>query len=597
MRGVVLKPARLFRLAINSCRVLAFSLVALACCLSSSGQNSGSAISKDKLIALKNSGLGDAVLIEQIKKDGINFEMNADTTLELKKAGFSDDVLEALLQGGDKAPSTELARAAQDNSVAGLYKAGRFPELADRLRLALKENPTDYKAHALLIMTLLKMKQNDAAHAEFQQLAAHDQDPAATHYVSQVKALLDSLQATEEAKSKLIAAVKNGRVTEANAIVDQLPASLTQKELLRINLDVYKGKFDQARERFSRIPFATFVEKERSSKILKNIGATEAAYTNLMSRIEFYLHSSMAPVRCSFPLSSALQSAAYYPQYADYDKKLAAMSSNEYVALVGNLNRLVPLNDDARNLSFHAELLTGNYEALELLGDKLLRDNGSIRVPFFGRDKYFQLVIDSERKHIFTEPDPHPFKMEYMNKYNEDYWAEWVPFDLPFDQIKSLSQKAGHWRVGISSEREQIVQKSYALKFEPNGVAPNYGLMNILYCTSGEKAEMTVTRNLGQYVLHVIGNKSIKTDLADHSKAAGAPNGLLTGLLIAGASMSSNPSLRDEAIEGLQADQAQQTANFQAQQAAWDSFTTQDTFDFIETDAFTGLEELLGVLK
>jgi hypothetical protein len=62
--------------------------------------------------------------------------------------------------------------------------------------------------------------------------------------------------------------------------------------------------------------------------------------------------------------------------------------------------------------------------------------------------------------------------------------------------------------------------------------------------------------------------------------------------------MSSNPGLRDAAIQGLQADQAQQIENYQAQQAAWDSFTTtQDTFNFVEADAFTGLEQLLGILN
>jgi hypothetical protein len=47
----------------------------------------------------------------------------------------------------------------------------------------------------------------------------------------------------------------------------------------------------------------------------------------------------------------------------------------------------------------------------------------------------------------------------------------------------------------------------------------------------------------------------------------------------------------------LEADQAQQSANYQAQQVAWESFATQDTFNFIEADTFTGLEQLLGVLN
>lgn len=597
MNRVALRPALRFLLGKNWCHVLGFSVVAFAVCLSSLGQTLGNAISKDQLIALRNAGLGDSVLIEQIKKDGISFEMTPDTTLELKKAGFSDEVLGALLQVGSKTLSTESAQRAQEDSVVALYKAGRFPELADRLRSTRKANPTDYKTQALLIMTLLKMKEKDAAQAEFQQLAARSQDPAAAPYVKQVKTLLDSLHATEDAKSKLVAAVKDDRIADANAIVDQLPASRVQKELLRINLDIYQGKFDQARDRFSKIPFASYADKERQAKILENIGATEAAYKKLMSRIEFYLYSPFSHALCRFPLSSATQSTAYYPQYAEDFKELASMSPNEYIALVGNLTRLVPLNDEAKNLSFHAELLSGNYEELERLGDQLLKDRGSIRIPFFGRDQNLQLVIDSNKKHIYTEADPHPFVTKWPSKYGKNYWAEWVSFDLPFDQITGLSQRAGHWRVGISSESELIVQKSYALKLEPKGVAPNYTLMNIVYCSAGEKAEMTVTRNLGQYIIHVIGKSSIKADLADPSKAAGAPSGLLTGLLMAGVSMSSNPGVRDAGIQGLETDHAQQVANYQAQQVAWNAFANQDTFDFIEADAFTELEELLGVLN
>jgi len=122
--------------------------------------------------------------------------------------------------------------------------------------------------------------------------------------------------------------------------------------------------------------------------------------------------------------------------------------------------------------------------------------------------------------------------------------------------------------------------------------------MNILYCTAGEKAELTVTHNLGQYVLHVAENSRIKAELADPKNVAGAPSGLLTGLLIAGVSMYPNSAVASTAIQGSQAEQAQQMAAFQSQQAAWDSFTsTSDSFNFLDADAFTGLEELLGVLS
>jgi hypothetical protein len=166
MQVVGLKPAQWFRPGKILCCVFAVSLVALAFCIPLRAQTSANAISKDKLIALRNAGVGDSVLIEQIRKDGIGFDINADTTLELKAAGFSNDVLQALLQAGSKAQPAPSAEPAKDDSVAGLFKAGRFPELADRLKATMKANPSDYKTERLLILTLLKMKENDAAHAE-----------------------------------------------------------------------------------------------------------------------------------------------------------------------------------------------------------------------------------------------------------------------------------------------------------------------------------------------------------------------------------------------------------------------------------------------
>jgi hypothetical protein len=119
-----------------------------------------------------------------------------------------------------------------------------------------------------------------------------------------------------------------------------------------------------------------------------------------------------------------------------------------------------------------------------------------------------------------------------------------------------------------------------------------------LYCTAGEKAELTVTHNLGQDILHVADNSRIKAELADPKNATGAPSGLLTGLLIAGVSMYSNSAVASTAVQGLQAEQAQQMAAFQSQEAAWDSFTlASDSFNFLDVDAFSGLEELLGVLN
>ena len=461
-----------------------------------------------------------------------------------------------------------------------MYSAGQFPELADRLRASLKADPSDYKSDALLIMTLLKMKENDAALTEFRRLAAHEQDPVAAPLVKQIKTLFDSLAKTEEAKGRLIAALKDYRVADGVAILNELPVSPKQREILRISLDLYQGKYDQARERFLKIPFESYSEKEQLGKVSDNIAETETAYKKLMSRVDVYLYSPFAMVYCSSPLNA---DPVNYPE-------LASMSAKEFIELVSNLIQMAPLSDDVRSLVFHAQLLAGQYDELEQWGDRLLREKGSIRIAFFASDRFFNLVIDSRQKRLYTEPDSHLFQPRYPA--GSRYWANLAPFDLSFDQIKSLSQKA--WT-------DRNYSKPFAVKLVPEGVAPNFALMNILRCTAGEQAEAMAMKNLGRYILHVIGRNDVRAELTDPANLKGpSSGGWETALLIIGGAMSSNAAVRAQALEGVQtidAIRASEIAKYQAQQAAWDSFTTRYTFNLIEADAFSALEQLLGVLN
>ena len=89
-------PCTPFRAGLSFLRLAGGVLLAGIAAASGFAQGSTTALSKDKLAALRTAGLSDSVLIQQIEKDGISFDMTADTTLELKGSGFSNDVLQAL---------------------------------------------------------------------------------------------------------------------------------------------------------------------------------------------------------------------------------------------------------------------------------------------------------------------------------------------------------------------------------------------------------------------------------------------------------------------------------------------------------------------
>jgi hypothetical protein len=549
-------------------------------------QTARHALSKEQLLALKNAGVNDSVLIAQIQRDGIDFDMTPDTTLELRTDGLSNNVLQTLFEVSSKRGSDSNTNTTSD-SIRTIYAAGRFPELADILRKSLNTEPDNYRNRTLLVLTLMKLKDTEAAHAEYQKLLIHEQDSLATPYIKQVKALFDTVARTAEIKTQLLAALEDYRISDALAAIDQLPASSTQKDILKMHLDIYAAKYDEARTLLSKLQFDSYSEKERAEKIKNKITEPENEYKKLMLRLDFYLYSKWTWVACYFPIS---EQASY-----NHLPELASISATEYVELVNNLLKLAPLSELAQNLGFHAELLTGNYDDLERVGDHLLRVQGNIRIPFYSSHSFFQVVIDSRKKHIYTELDPHPFGNEWYQKYPKfSYWADLVPFDLAFDNIKEISLRAGSFRAPYSS----LAKQSYALKFEPLGVAPNYSLMNILMCSVGETAELTATRNLGQYIIHVIGGDKITAVLADPGKARGASSSWFTGILMASLMASPQGTLQQMAIQGLKADQTQRAAISQAQQRAQDSFVNvTDTFDLIDANAFEGVEKLLGVLN
>ena len=59
-------------------------------------------LSHDSLVALQKSHLSDQVIVSQIEKDGISFEMTPTMTIQLKSEGFSDAIITALLTTAKK---------------------------------------------------------------------------------------------------------------------------------------------------------------------------------------------------------------------------------------------------------------------------------------------------------------------------------------------------------------------------------------------------------------------------------------------------------------------------------------------------------------
>jgi hypothetical protein len=544
--------------------ILTFCLYSIALC--------AQGLSEQNLLDLKKAGIDKAIVIQQIEKDGINFQMDASTTIRLKNIGFSDDVLSALLNA-----SKGTSHSVSDDPVKSLYSQGKYTELCDYLKSQVDKDPANYRLRTILIGSLLKINQQPAALAELEKLKDQSRDPAAKAYLASASLLVSSWQKQQEAKNKLLTALQNYNYAEAGSAIDQLPASAMQRQILHMLIDSYAGKFDEAIARTSQLQSISFTDKERIDAIKDKIAFSEKSYHPLMDRVNLYYYSPKTLGDCT-------------------DKQF---SISEYIDIVGKLSKLAPLNPQVMNLAFHATLLSSQYENLQTLGDKILAAQGTIRIPFYSRDRYFDVVIDSKMKSIYSQPDSHHFAVscEIPNAMNMLDWSvhrnadhdgrlsKLVSFNLPFDQVRSISQKAGS------------IKNSYALSFEPAGVAPNYALMQMLDANVGEEAELQATKNLGLFVLHVIGNTNVKAELADPSKAAhhGGDSGFGDAIVAMYGATHGNTPVGAMAIQLVEESKAQNAMAAQQQEATWQTMLARDYSSLLDGSVFDGLDKLVEI--
>jgi hypothetical protein len=458
------------------------------------------------------------------------------------------------------------------------------------LKSRLEKNPQDYRSRAILIGTLLKIDGQSAALAELQTLSAQTKDSAAKPYFERASLMVSNWQKQQEGKERLLADLRNYSYADANLAVDQLSASAMQKTVLHMLIDSYAGRFDAALARASQLETISFTDKQHIEAVKTKVVESQKNYNSLMDKIDFYLYSPAMMGSCA-------------------EGEMKQYSISGYLDLMSQISRLAPLSERVMNLAFHATLLSSKYDELQALGDKILAGQGAIRIPFYSADKYFAVVIDDKAKSIYSQPDSHPFELEcewgvgmggfgtihvHHNVQRSSYLADFVAFNLPFDQIRGISQKAGPAYHDIGLEK-----RSYALAFDPAGVAPNYGLMQWLYGIAGAEAGLQATHNLGQFLLHVIGNPNLKAQLVDPKKIKHGGSGFGFGdalVALYGVTNGRTP-LGAAAVQMIADDKAKNEMVAEQQQATWQGMLARDYSDLLNGSVFESLDKLIAVTQ
>jgi len=77
------------------------------------------------ILKLKQAGLSDEFILNKIRTDNVNYQLTTAEILELRAAGLSETILQAMLRSGQPASATAGAPVARKGEFAGLARVTR----------------------------------------------------------------------------------------------------------------------------------------------------------------------------------------------------------------------------------------------------------------------------------------------------------------------------------------------------------------------------------------------------------------------------------------------------------------------------------------
>ncbi len=381
-----------------------------------------------------------------------------------------------------------------------------------------------------------------------------------------------------------VSSLKAERVPSAIATAH---LSDSEKQFLLADFAVMSGDFNGAIALLESRVHSSYTEQEEVKAREARIHALADRYAKNMAVVEQHLHSSaIATDDCTGEMEWVM---AFFNNQLDIPR---------YLDTVQDLASIAPLSPEVLDLVFHAMIIASPYADVEQMGDKVLAAKGQIRIPAVASDRFFWLVIDSKQRRLYTEIDPHPFHPATINSFSMTVSvtdrtrayvrADLVSFNLAFDQIKTISQKAGYMN---SMYRLTPEKREYVLKLSPEGLVPAYALMEYVHCRLGLRAKYNGVYNLGEFVQHVTGIDARQVNLVDPKTAEPGSSGFIHGMAAIGMALGASGAA--QVHQSLtQSDSASAAAS-----QRWSQITLAGTFDFNVFDgpAFQDVEASLNV--
>lgn len=132
-------------------------------------------LSKEDLLTLLKEGFGEGLIVEKIRASGVDFELDVPAMVELRRAGASDGILQAILDAQGPAGQEALPGPASPKDLVEdmvLIPAGAFT-------MGLSESKKDFSREHRVYLEAFYVDRHEVTNAQYEKFdPAHRRDPA-----------------------------------------------------------------------------------------------------------------------------------------------------------------------------------------------------------------------------------------------------------------------------------------------------------------------------------------------------------------------------------------------------------------------------------
>ena len=470
--------------------------------------DAGEPVPKMLLMRLHTAGISEEVLIEEIQTSGVRFELTPAVRQELETAKLPAGVFSAIERAIAKRNQPSTASPTVSNQpeeeelpetprkILELYRAGRTPEAFVAIQGALAKSPNDLWLLCAQGESALALRNSQIAADSASRL---EKFPGSEDAVSCAKALREGIadfQLQDRFRKELTAKLRDNDTAGTRRMIDESVFAPGQKLILHHYVDRTQASFVSARARLQEFRRVMPAATATVQKMIAESDAEFRAYRELLTRVEKYLYSPFAMSNCT-------------PEVArDWSTK-HNIYLDEYLSVARLLLERYPDNAVTMDTELHALLLTAPYAAVKEHAVETMRRTGSLRIPFYSRERPFWLVIDGKNQRILTENHP----AYTTNQGVVDGLASTQAFSVAFDQIRSVRQE-----FAVDLNVMALSAKTETVRLDATAMAPYPAFLHFLYCMYGEKAAREYAWKVGKLTAELIRPAPRSVSLIDPGK-------------------------------------------------------------------------------